>query len=161
MPVAVRLAEPGDRAALIHLVRELDFHYVPERGRHAPERVAGMLDAIETAPGSGTLIALAERDGAPVGLACFTGLHPGSDLGGLLFLKELFVVEGARDAGVGAEMLRFLARFAREHGYGRMDLTTETEDAVRFYTRHGAREIPAKRFIRFDGAALDRLADAD
>lgn len=159
MAVAVRMAGPDDRAALIHLIRELDFHYVPNRGRHEPDRVAGMLDKIDAAPENGTLIALAERDGAPVGVAVFAALHPGSNLGGLLFLKELFVVAEARDAGVGADILRFLARFARAHGYGRIDLTTETEDAARFYTRHGAREMTVKRFIRFDGSALDALAE--
>jgi GNAT superfamily N-acetyltransferase len=118
-----------------------------------------MLGKVEHAPENGTLIALAFRDAAPVGVAVFVALHPGSNLGGLLYLKELFVVENARDAGVGAEILRFLARYAREHGYGRVDLTTETEDAARFYLRHSAREMTQKRCFRFDGSALDALAE--
>jgi GNAT superfamily N-acetyltransferase len=104
--------------------------------------------------------ALAYVDGKLAGLASVAIAHPGADLERLLFLKDLFVGDGARNSGAGQALIAFLARYCLEQGIGRIDLTTENwnEGALRFYGRLGAERHDQKIFLRFGGDALEALA---
>ena len=104
--------------------------------------------------------ALAFVGRAPVGLASVGVLYPGNNLARLLFLKDLFVIAEQRSNGVGAALMRFLARYCRDQGIGRIDWVVETDRAQRFYANFGAVEKPAKTFMRLDGEALAALAEA-
>jgi len=61
-------------------------------------------------------------------MSVFALIHPGRRLGGVLFVKDLFVQETARGKGVGEALLRFLAAHARARGIRRLDLTTEPQN---------------------------------
>ena len=82
--------------------------------------------------------------------------HPGIDLERLLFLKDLFVRDDARNAGVGRALIGFLAGHCLSQGIGRIDLTTEdwNEGALRFYAGLGAERHDQKVFLRLSGEAL-------
>lgn len=145
----IRLAELSDAPAVAGLVRAGEIHYVgPDV---APiERTLAMVEASMKTQ-EGTRYALAFLDGEPVGLACFAIIRPGSRLSGLFFVKELFVDERARGAGIGETMLNWLAALAREQGIGRIDLTTDGSNAraQAFYERLGGARMD-KVFYRFD-----------
>lgn len=158
--VQVRLAGLPERAAVIALLQAMDTHYHPERQPCTAADAAALLDRIAADGALGTSFAVAFADGEPAGLVAFTVLHPGVQLKGLLFIKDLFVEARFRNAGIGEAILRFLAGFARERGIGRIDLTTEPDNAgaQRFYERLGFATLP-KVFYRLDGESLARLAE--
>ena len=78
----------------------------------------------------------------------------------MLVLKDLFVRDGHRSAGIGEALLKFLAGHCLAKGIGRIDLTTEdwNEGAIRFYERLGAERHDQKVFLRFDTDGLRKLA---
>ncbi|MBN9219937.1 MAG: GNAT family N-acetyltransferase [Mesorhizobium sp.] len=104
--------------------------------------------------------ALAFADGEVAGLASIAIAHPGIDLERLMFLKDLFVLDSARNHGVGRALIGFLANYCVSKGIGRIDLTTEdrNEGARRFYDRLGAERHGQKVFLRLPGHALKRIA---
>ncbi|MER8535808.1 GNAT family N-acetyltransferase [Mesorhizobium sp. M1005] len=90
--------------------------------------------------------ALAFVDGEVCGLASVAIAHPGIDLERLLFLKDLFVRDTARDDGVGRALMAFLAGNCMREGIGRIDLTTETGTKARCAsTSDSARSARARR----------------
>lgn len=146
----IRLASLGDAPDVAELIRAVDLHYVgPETARPLAPTLAMVERTMRE--GEGTRFALARLDGRAVGLACFAVLRPGFRLTGLLFVKELFVVQDARGQAVGAALLRWLADYARGCGATRIDLTTDAGNgrAQAFYERLGAERMD-KVFYRFN-----------
>jgi len=164
MPVSldIRLAGPDDDGAVAAMNAAMDRFYNPDLPPSPAEDVVSLMARIRSDDDLGTLVALAFHGDAPVGIAFFVMIHPGRRLGGLLFLKDLFVAEAARGLGVGEALMRFLARFAAEKGIGRIDLTAEPRNAgaQRFYERIGMKVRPAV-FYRLEGEGLARLASED
>jgi len=64
------------------------------------------------------------------------------DLRPTLFIKEFFVMPGARGAGIGEQLFAALRETALEQGCGRIkwDVLHDNEAAKRFYERQGARQ---------------------
>lgn len=99
---------------------------------------------------------IGELDGEPQGCAIFFTTYstfvgkPG------LWLEDLFVRPAARGRGLGAAMLRRLARLAAERNYGRVDwaVLDWNESAIGFYHGLGARVLDEWRICRLDGEAL-------
>lgn len=104
--------------------------------------------------------ALAFAGGEVAGLASTAIAHPGIDLERLMFLKDLFVLDSARNKGVGRALVGFLAGYCCDKGIGRIDLTTEdwNEGALRFYDRLGAERHGQKISLRLSGEALRAAA---
>ncbi|MGD1876191.1 MAG: GNAT family N-acetyltransferase [Kiloniellaceae bacterium] len=158
--VACRLATAADFETVGALFHQNARHYFGDR--------APSLDAI-TAQVRGDVLAehanieilLAEADGQAIGFASFAVVHPAPDLGGQLFLKDLFVTAAARSGGTGLTLLRALARIAVERGCVRLDWTAEDDNAraLALYDRIGARRLPEKIYYRFDGDALKDFAE--
>ena len=154
----IRLCGGDDQADVARMNRAMDLFYNPAIEPSPAGDVIGLLQRIEADPELGTQIALARQDGEPVGIAFFALIHPGRRLGGVLFLKDLFVIEDARGQGVGEALVRFLAAHARAKGIGRLDLTAEPHNAgaQRFYERMGMVVRPAI-YYRLEGEALVAL----
>jgi GNAT superfamily N-acetyltransferase len=155
MAVGVRWATTGDAAALAVMLCEMALHYRQppldhDRALSVAQKWLG--DESPAYPH----FALAFVEGEVSGLASVAIAHPGIDLERLLFLKDLFVRDKARNAGVGRALIGFLAGHCRRHGIGRIDLTTEdwNEGALRFYDRLGAERHGQKVFLRLSGEAL-------
>jgi ribosomal protein S18 acetylase RimI-like enzyme len=159
MSVDVRWAKPADAADLALILCELAVHY-----RQPPlTKDAALVAAqkwLDTESPAYPHFAIARRDGEAAGLASVAIAHPGIDLERLLFLKELYVRDGFRDAGIGLELVRFLAAHCLAEGIGRIDLTTEdwNEGAVRFYETLGAERHDQKIFLRFGTDRLRAIA---
>ena len=156
--VDVRWATTDDAEALATVLCEMAAHYrqAPlDHGRAAATARKWLGDESPAYPH----FALAFADGKVGGLASVAIAHPGIDLERLMFLKDLFVRENARNAGAGRALLGFLAGHCLREGIGRIDLTTEdwNEGALRFYDRLGAERHGQKVFLRLSGEALKRI----
>ena len=105
-------------------------------------------------------VILGEYNDEPVGFAVFfhnfsTFLaKPG------IYLEDIFVKEEKRGNGFGTEMLKYLARVAKERGCGRFEWSVLdwNTPSIEFYKSLGA-EIKKEWLInRLSGEALDKLA---
>jgi GNAT superfamily N-acetyltransferase len=157
--VNCRLATPDDHETVADLFHEDGCHYW---GDKTPDRAAmGAYVREQVLAGHANVeILLAEAGDKAVGFASFAVVHPAPDLGGQLFMKDLFVTEAARGQGIGEVLLRALAKIAVERGCVRFDWTAEDTNprALTFYDRLGARRLTEKVYFRFDGEALKDFA---
>jgi len=105
--------------------------------------------------------AMAFAGNAAVGLASVSIAYPGGNLARLLLLKDLFVTAGARGQGVGRALVVFLARYCRDNGIGRIDLSTPdwNTGAIAFYEGLGAVRRSEPVFLRFTADVLSKLVD--
>jgi GNAT superfamily N-acetyltransferase len=159
MTVEIRWAKPADAGDLALVLSEMAVHYrQPPLGEETT--IAAARRWLATESPAYPHFALAWRDGAIAGLASVAIAHPGVDLKRLLLLKDLFVRDRFRSAGVGLSLVRFLAGFCLSEGIGRIDLTTEhwNEGAICFYERLGAARHAQKLSLKFDEATLGKLA---
>ncbi len=158
MSLTVKLAGVDDAAALAGLVREQDRHY----GEGDPGETRALAAVMGWLRADGALgrYAIAYEAGSAVGFAGFAIIHPGHDLSGLLFLKDVFVSEPSRRGGIGAALIRFLAAFCVENGVGRIDFPTDLGNAAaqQFYRRLGAERLEEAGYHRLTGETLRRLA---
>ena len=152
----LRLAGPEDAATLAAIIEAMDHHYGD------PPHAAGAVEAAARSwlrgEGSDARFLLAFAGDAPIGLACFALLHPGTGLGGVAFLKDLFVVAEWRGRRVGEDLVKALAAFCRDEGIRRVDWVVENDRAEAFYARLGADPRPEKRSMRFEAETLAALA---
>ena len=159
MAVDVRWATTGDAAALAFMLCEMALHYRQPPLDHERALSVARKWLGEESPAYPHFV-LAFVGDEVCGLASVAIAHPGIDLERLLFLKDLFVRDGARNAGVGRALIGFLGDHCLSHGIGRIDLTTEdwNEGALRFYARLGAERHGQKVFLRLSGDALRAIA---
>ena len=77
-----------------------------------------------------------------------------------LYLEDLFVLPDWRGRGVGAALLRHLARIALERDYGRMEwsVLNWNEPALGFYRRIGAKPMDEWTVYRLTGEDIRNLA---
>ncbi len=158
MAVDVRWATTDDAEALATVLCEMAAHYRQAPLDHSRAAATARKWLGDESPAY-PHFALAFANGAVAGLASVAIAHPGIDLERLMFLKDLFVREDARNAGAGRALLGFLAGHCLREGIGRIDLTTEdwNEGALRFYDRLGAERHGQKLFLRLSGEALKRI----
>lgn len=147
------LAADG-HAALADLMIEMQAHY----GVPCPDR-ADILARLAALP-PGVEVLVAQRGGDLVGFAFAGAIFPGPGLKSGFFLKELYVVDSARGAGIGRALMRALAELALARGHARLDWTADAAnpDLLRFYESLGAAAQTEKVFYRLTGEALDRAA---
>ena len=96
----------------------------------------------------------------PVGFAVFYFTY--STFAGLprLYLEDLFVRPEARGLGVGRQLLRYLAKLAKEKDCWRIEwaVLRWNETAIGFYRKLGAIPMEEWSTYRLFGAQLDQLA---
>ena len=156
-PLALRLAGPDDWAALARLIDAMDLYYGdPAR---LPRETEAAAKAWLRGEDSDTRFALAFDGTEAVGLACFAILHPGNELRGLVFLKDLFVLESWRGQRIGERIMAFLADYCGQRGIGRIDWVVENERSQAFYEGLGATVQEQKTFMRLDADAIAKLAE--
>lgn len=156
MTILIRRAAAGDEPELIRLFGEMQAHY----RQPAPHEAARALASSVCAGGDHAPIALvAERSETLLAFALLNRVLPGDGLWPLLFLKDIFVSDAARNEGLGRRVLAACARLTREGGYTRLDWTTQaTNPAQHLYDRIGAKRQD-KIFYRLAGDDLAKLAD--
>jgi len=156
--LTVRLAGPDDVSALAALIRQQDAHYCEgDPGADRAERAVRRWIAADGALGR---FAIAYAGGVAAGFAAFAIVHPGEDLSGLVFMKDLFVTETDRGRGTGKAIMRFLSAFCVENGICRIDFPTDLThaEAQTFYRWLGAKRLKQAGYHRLTGDALLALA---
>ncbi len=155
----VRFAVPDDAATIVRLVRSLAVY------ENEPAEIVRLTEAGVLRDGFGDSprfeVLLAELDGVPVGFALF--FHNYSTWQGApgLYLEDLYVEEHARGQGLGADLMRELARIAVERGCARLELSVLDWNPTReFYRRLGFDQMDEWLAYRLDGPGIKRLADA-
>lgn len=125
----IREATASDAAALAALSTQLGY---PAQPKEAVERLAAL--------GPAGAVLVAEENGAVLGWIHVCGVQffqspPFAEVGGLV------VDEASRGRGAGKLLLEAGARWAAEHGYGKLRVRSNVvrEDAHRFYEREGFR----------------------
>jgi GNAT superfamily N-acetyltransferase len=147
--IRVSAAVPGDVLGLLGLLAEMDRFYgagsaEPEEARERQVREA----LFGSCPAGYSLLA---RDGRVLaGFAAYSFLWPAVGLTRSLYLKELYVGDEYRRAGVGKLLMAALCRVAGERGCSRVEWTTDDDNdgAKAFYTGLGVPVRTSKLFYR-------------
>ena len=105
-------------------------------------------------------VILAYTHGKPVGFALF--FHNFSTFEGKpgIYLEDLYVRPEYRGKGLGQQLLRYLAKLAKERDCGRFEWTVLdwNESAIQFYRKLGADLLKDWRICRVTGDSLEKLA---
>jgi GNAT superfamily N-acetyltransferase len=158
--IEIRPAVPADAPLLLSFIHELAVY---EKLEH---EVTATEDGLRTALfGERPVVeaVIASLDGEPVGYALFFANFstflgkPG------LYLEDLFVRPAARGAGIGRELLEYLARLAVDRGWGRVEWSVLdwNEPAIGFYRKLGAEPLRDWTIFRVTGKALQMLGRRD
>lgn len=155
LPLRIRRATPGDVPVLLALMRELAA-FERYLDRFAVTE-AELLRRGFPATGEPEFFALVAEDpaGRLVGYAVYHFIPFTYDLRPTLVLKELFVRETVRSAGVGVALLDRLLAVARSHGCGliKWAVLPENERAKAFYRRWGGSPDPQWEYWRREVAS--------
>lgn len=142
-------ALPEDAEALATLMDELEQFY----GGIAPSPMDDQAQQVRAAlfgnhPSAFALIAW--DGGKAVAFASYSYLWPAEGFSKSLYLKELFVAQAYRRAGVGRLLMDELHEIARRERCSRVEWTTDApnEDARKFYESLGHAENASKIFYR-------------
>jgi GNAT superfamily N-acetyltransferase len=147
--IRVTAAEPADAAPIASLLAELDRFYGGTPQGTPAMRASQVSAALFTDPPAARML-LAWDDAALAGLACWTLMWPAAGLTTSLYLKDLYVAQACRRAGVGKALMDGIQRIAAERGCSRIEWTTDAGNpgAQRFYASLGAARLPTKIFYR-------------
>ncbi|HEX5840858.1 MAG TPA: GNAT family N-acetyltransferase [Pseudomonas sp.] len=153
----VRAALPTDIPALLELMRDLARFedYLDEFRVDEQQLLARAFGATPQCE-----VFVAEWAGRIAGYAVVLEIPFTYDLRPTLLLKELYVAEQCRSAGLGSALLRQIARLALSRGAGRLkwDVLAGNIQAEAFYQRLGGAPEHKWTAYRMDAAALALLA---
>ena len=157
MTLTIREAAASDAATILRFVRELADY---EKAIHEVEATEETVRASIFGEGSVTRALIAERDGAPIGMAVWFLSYSTWQAKNGLYLEDLYVTPAARGTGAGKALLRRLAQIALESGCGRFEWSVLdwNEPSIRVYDAIGAE--PQKEWIRYRmaGETLESFA---
>lgn len=156
---------PRHHEFLIDLLCELHGHY-NDGASIARESVRSHLfDKLLAADSPLRLVVACDGDDKVIGFAAlslvWSLVEPDIDKRRQCQLKELYVSASARGRGAGEALMSWVARYAAQHGCGRIDWPVKASNArgIAFYERLGARLVEERLSYRLSGQALAALAE--
>jgi GNAT superfamily N-acetyltransferase len=157
--VSIRDATPADVPALYRMIVALAvYEREPDGVTGTPEMLHDSL--FGDSPPCEAVIA--EVDGAVAGFALYHGTFSTWEMTAGIWLEDLFVYDEYRRAGVGRELLSYLAELTIQRGGARLEwaaLTWNTP-ALDFYAKLGAKRLEEWWMHRLDGEVLAEVAGA-
>lgn len=77
-----------------------------------------------------------------------------------IYLEDIYITGDFRGKGVGEQMLKFIARLAKERGFERIDFQVLkwNTPAIEFYEHLGAHRDEEERHFKFTDEAFEELA---
>lgn len=110
------------------------------------------------------LIVAEDGNGTIVGFAAVALFHslvdPTPENSRQCLLKELYVRSSERSHGIGRLLMTGVARFADQHGCGRIDWNVKSSNqaGITFYTRLGGEQVDDRLSYRIARPGIERLA---
>jgi len=157
MPTEIEIvpATANDAAVVLEMIRGLaDYeklgHALTATEEQIRETLFGEKPAAE--------VLLAKSDGEWAGFALFFANYSTFLAKPGIYLEDLFVKPHARGQGIGAALLREIARLAVERGCGRVEwaVLDWNEPSIAFYKKLGAMAMDEWTVYRLTGDALNR-----
>ncbi|WP_028633931.1 MULTISPECIES: GNAT family N-acetyltransferase [Pseudomonas] len=157
MSVVIRPAVRTDAQQILTFITELAAY---ERARH---EVLATLQDIERSlfdEHSTVQCLIGERDGRAIGFAVYFQSYSTWLGRSGIYLEDLYITPDQRGDGAGKQMLRYIAREAVAHGWGRLEWSVLdwNEPAIKFYESLGAQ--PQDEWVRYrlEGEQLQAFA---
>lgn len=157
MSVVIRPAVRTDAQQILTFITELAEY---ERARH---EVLATLQDIERSlfdEHSTVQCLIGERDGRAIGFAVYFRSYSTWLGRSGIYLEDLYITPDQRGDGAGKQMLRYIAREAVAHGWGRLEWSVLdwNEPAIKFYESLGAQ--PQDDWVRYrlEGEQLQAFA---
>lgn len=77
-----------------------------------------------------------------------------------VYIEDLYVHPNARGVGIGKQLLAYLAKYAKENDFGRVEwwVLDWNQDAIEFYHKIGAKPMSEWTVYRLTGEPLESLA---
>ena len=146
MSVVIRPAVRTDAQQILTFITELAEY---ERARH---EVLATLQDIERSlfdEHSTVQCLIGERDGQAIGFAVYFQSYSTWLGRSGIYLEDLYITPDQRGDGAGKQMLRYIAREAVAHGWGRLEWSVLdwNEPAIKFYESLGAQ--PQDEWVRY------------
>lgn len=157
MSTIVRAARASDVPALLGFIKELaEFEKLAHEVRASEAELRRTL--FEEPCGAEALIV--EVEGHPAGYALFFKSYSTFLAKPGLYLEDLYVSPKFRSQGLGALVLKHLAKLCLDRGYGRMEWSVLdwNERALSFYRSVGAVPMSDWTVQRLDEVALQQFA---
>ncbi len=153
----IKPATVNDVPFILGLIKELaEF----EKLRHEVVATEAQLKKTLFGPKAYAEVVIGYWNGKPVSFALF--FHNFSTFLGKpgIYLEDLYVKPEARGQGIGEQLLRYLAKLAKERDCGRLEwwVLDWNENAIKFYKKLGAKPMDEWTVFRVTGDALDDLA---
>jgi GNAT superfamily N-acetyltransferase len=160
--ITVTLAQPVNGAAIAELAEEMDRFYGATEMQSLELRIRQINEAIFRDPPSAYSL-LAWDEDKLVGFASYSFLWPAAGLTRSLYLKEIYIVEAARQKGIGKLLMRRLYDIAIRHDCSRVEWTTDQDNiaAQQFYAKLGIPVKESKLFYRIEGEELHQQANSE
>ena len=166
----IALLTPAQHESLVDLLCELHAYYrAPDDAQPAPAREqirVHLRERLLSETSPLRLVVAVRADGRVVGLAAIVLQHslvdPHPHSSGQCQVKELYVGEQARNAGVGQALMAWVARYALEHGCARMDWNVKAANrrGQAFYEGLGATWVADRLSYRLEREGMDKLVHA-
>lgn len=150
--VTIGRATEADVETIAELLAETEAYYGATDVPAAAGMVAQVRNVLFGQQPLATVLLARDDAGAVVGLASYTFLWPAAGADASLYLKEMFVREGARRQGVAGAFMAALREVAAEAGCSRVEWTADRDNppALAFYEAFGADRRDGKVFYRWE-----------
>ncbi len=158
--ISVRAAIPDDAQSILDFIVGLaEFEHEPRSTVKATVESIRR-DGFGDRPLFETLIA--EREGAPIGMALFFPHYSTWTGTPALYLEDLYVIPEARGTGAGVALMRSLARIAHARGWARLDLSVlDWNPARTFYHQLGMTHESEWLLYRLNAEGIASLAGTE
>lgn len=157
-PFEIKFATVDDVPTILTFIKELAEY---EKLAHEVMATEDILRETLFGDKAHAEVIIAYQNTNPIGFALF--FHNFSTFLGKpgIYLEDLYVRPEMRGAGIGQQLLSFLAKLAKERNCGRLEwwVLDWNEPAINFYKRIGAIPMNEWTVYRVTGQALDDLAD--
>jgi GNAT superfamily N-acetyltransferase len=158
LKILIRDATPNDILGILNFIRELaEFEKLLDQVEVTKEKFRKTLFGKK--PFAKVLIA--EIKGRSVGFLLYFNNYstflgkPG------IYIEDIYIKPKYRNRGVGKEFMKYCAKLAKEHGYGRIEWAALTWNPARkFYEKLGAKPLNDWILYRLTGKKLKDFADS-
>lgn len=150
--VTIGRATEADIDTIAGMLGEIETYYGATDVPPAADLVAQVRNVLFSEQPLATVLLARDEYEAIVGLASYSFLWPAAGADASLYLKELYVREGARRQGVAGAFMAALRAAATEAGCSRVEWTADRDNppALAFYEAFGAQQRGGKVFYRWE-----------